>query len=238
MLKKISKKVLSLLIALIISIILSAVISTCLNLIFMKQPEMILELTPIKIVQHLILYATAREIFFLVILAFMCLAIISTFKLFKLNNYYAKTYRVTPEIEIPLPVGKNQTQHGSAWWLSEKKFSENFGVNTIDPENETIKELLDENSTKKVEPIFKKGGLTVGKKDRTVYSLKIKKSKFIIPYIQFKRKKVEDVYYIADNLHSLTIGATRSGKTRSVVLESINNIALAGENLIVSDPKR
>ena len=40
------------------------------------------------------------------------------------------------------------------------------------------------------------------------------------------------------DLHSLTIGATRSGKTRCLVLESINNIALSGENMIVSDPKR
>lgn len=80
--------------------------------------------------------------------------------------------------------------------------------------------------------------MTVGKRDRYVYSIKFKKSKIKIPYLQIKRRKVEDVYFIADNLHSLTIGATRSGKTRSVVLESINNIALAGENLIVSDPKR
>lgn len=85
---------------------------------------------------------------------------------------------------------------------------------------------------------MKSGGLTVGKRDRYIYSAKLKKSRIKIPYLQIKRRKVEDVYYIADNLHSLTIGATRSGKTRSVVLESINNIALSGENLIVSDPKR
>lgn len=106
MIKKVGKKCITLLIAFIISIILSAVISTCLNLIFMKQPEAILELNPGKIVENLILYETTREMFLLIILAFMCLAIISTFKLFKLNNYYAKTYKVTPEIEIPLPVRK------------------------------------------------------------------------------------------------------------------------------------
>lgn len=98
--------------------------------------------------------------------------------------------------------------------------------------------MLDENSTKQVEPIFSKGGLTVGKRDRYKYSLVFKKSKIKIPYFKVARRKVEDIYFIADNLHSLTIGATRSGKTRSVVLESINNIALAGENMIVSDPKR
>lgn len=156
MFKKIGKKVITLLIAFIISIILSAVIAVCLNIVFMKQPEAIFGLTPIKIINELIKYKTARDMFILIILAFMSFAIISTFKLFKLNNYYAKTYKVTPDIEIPLPVGKNQTQHGSAWWLDKNKFRENFGVNTIDPLNPTIKELLDENSNKKVEPIFKK----------------------------------------------------------------------------------
>lgn len=156
MFKKIGKKVITLLIAFIISIILSAVIAVCLNIVFIKQPEAIFGLTPIKIINELIKYKTARDMFILIILAFMSFAIISTFKLFKLNNYYAKTYKVTPDIEIPLPVGKSQTQHGSAWWLDKNKFRENFGVNIIDPLNPTIKELLDENSNKKVEPIFKK----------------------------------------------------------------------------------
>ena len=80
--------------------------------------------------------------------------------------------------------------------------------------------------------------MIVGKKDRYKYKFKIEKSKFKIPYIKIIRRKIEEVYYIADNLHSLTIGATRSGKTRSVVLESINNIALSGESMIISDPKR
>lgn len=94
---------------------------------------------------------------------------------------------------------------GSAWWLEEKKYKENFAINRIDPLNPTIKELLDEKSNKMVEPIFKKGGLTVGKKDKNIYSFKFKKSRIKIPYLQIKRRKVEDVYYIADNLHSLTI---------------------------------
>ncbi len=112
MIKKISKKVITLLIALIISVILSAVISNCLNLIFMKVPEQILELNPSKIINNLVQYEATREMFFIIILAFMILAMISTFKLFKLNNYYAKTYQVTPEIEIPLPVRK---ESNSTW---------------------------------------------------------------------------------------------------------------------------
>lgn len=52
-----------------------------------------------------------------------------------------------------------------------------------------------------------------------------------------KKKKTEEIYYIDDNVHSLVVGATRSGKTRSVVLQTIGNLGLAGESIIISDPK-
>ena len=52
-----------------------------------------------------------------------------------------------------------------------------------------------------------------------------------------KNRKTEEIYYVEDDIHSLTIGATRSGKTRSVVLQTIGNLALAGESMILSDPK-
>lgn len=52
-----------------------------------------------------------------------------------------------------------------------------------------------------------------------------------------KHKGSEKIYFIGEDVHSLCIGATRSGKTRTVVLESIGTIALAGESMILSDPK-
>lgn len=109
--KRIVNKIITLIIALVISIILSAVISTCLHLIFTRQPEQILELNPYKILSGVLFNEQNRQMFFVIILAFMTLAFVSIFKVFKLNDYHAKTYKVTPEIEIPIPVGKNQTQH-------------------------------------------------------------------------------------------------------------------------------
>lgn len=47
----------------------------------------------------------------------------------------------------------------------------------------------------------------------------------------------ERLYYVGDDVHTLCIGATRSGKSRSVVLQSIGLLALAGESLVISDPK-
>jgi len=74
-------------------------------------------------------------------------------------------------------------------------------------------------STEKVDltvPILKKGGTVVGKYDRF---------------------NSEDIAYISNDSHILCIGATRSGKTRTVVLQSIGLQALSGENIICSDPK-
>lgn len=79
--------------------------------------------------------------------------------------------------------------------------------------------------------VFKKGGIVLGREERTVFS-KCKSFPF------FKTRKVEDIYYIGDDVHTLTIGATRSGKTRCLVIESIYNCGLAGESMIISDPKR
>jgi type IV secretion system protein VirD4 len=52
-----------------------------------------------------------------------------------------------------------------------------------------------------------------------------------------KVNKAEKIYYVDEDVHSLTIGATRSGKSRHLVLQSICLTALAGENMVVSDPK-
>ena len=52
-----------------------------------------------------------------------------------------------------------------------------------------------------------------------------------------KRGRTEDLYYLSGDVHSLTIGATRSGKSRSIVIESIAYTALAGESICCSDPK-
>jgi type IV secretion system protein VirD4 len=47
----------------------------------------------------------------------------------------------------------------------------------------------------------------------------------------------ERLFFIGDDVHSICIGATRSGKSRTVVLQSIGLLALAGESLVISDPK-
>jgi len=45
------------------------------------------------------------------------------------------------------------------------------------------------------------------------------------------------VYFNGNDTHAVVIGATRCGKTRHVVLPTVCLLALAGENIIASDPK-
>lgn len=47
----------------------------------------------------------------------------------------------------------------------------------------------------------------------------------------------EQIFYVGDDVHTLCIGATRSGKSRTIVVQSICTLGLAGESLVISDPK-
>jgi type IV secretion system protein VirD4 len=47
----------------------------------------------------------------------------------------------------------------------------------------------------------------------------------------------ERIYFVGEDSHLLCIGATRSGKSRCLVLQSICTLGLAGESIVVSDPK-
>lgn len=50
-------------------------------------------------------------------------------------------------------------------------------------------------------------------------------------------RRLKKLYYNGDDTHTLCIGATRTGKSRTVVLPSIAVQALAGESMVCSDPK-
>lgn len=224
---KLRTKILALGIATIIGVLLSICGSWVILQIFTKQPEEILNFTVLKVFT-IFSVEEGVQIFFLLLLCFILFMAVSVFKIFNLNDYLSKTYKVTDEIRIPIPVGKEQTQLGSSWWLSKKEFAKTFGINTFDPSNPTIAKLLsfaekeknrekdlmehpekivpgEEQVTETVDPIFKSGGLVVGKKDRNVYVPHVKKICNIFPYVSFAKRKVEDVYYIKDDMHSLTV---------------------------------
>lgn len=47
----------------------------------------------------------------------------------------------------------------------------------------------------------------------------------------------EKIYLSTSDTHTLCIGATRSGKSRTVVIQSVCAMGLAGESMLISDPK-
>lgn len=133
------------------------------------------------------------------------------------NSFYSELDSITDKIKTPKSIG--QGQHGTARWQTQKEFEKNFKCNKLSikrKRNFIIRKLFKKKQKEEKNEIDK-GGLVVGYK---------------------KTKKAEEIYFVDDNIHSLTVGATRSGKTRSVVLQTIGNLALAGESMILSDPKR
>lgn len=52
-----------------------------------------------------------------------------------------------------------------------------------------------------------------------------------------KGGNTDKIYYIADNIHTLLVGSSGSGKSRSVIIPTITMLGLAGENMFISDVK-
>ncbi|WOO35762.1 type IV secretory system conjugative DNA transfer family protein [Anaerocolumna sp. AGMB13020] len=78
-----------------------------------------------------------------------------------------------------------------------------------------------------------KGGIVLGKKD--LEEKKVINSLFkLVSGVPFSQERI---YYILKDVHTLVLGATRSGKGRTVVLQTIGTLLLAGESIIVTDPK-
>lgn len=145
------------------------------------------------------------------------------------RTYQADTYAVTDEISVPVPYG--QGQHGTAWFMSEKQKRKFFKYINISPTNKEISALMelgkkryaaversDQYTAEKEfdKPIFKKSGIVIERKSTT---------------------QAENLLCIAEDVHTLTIGATRCGKSRCLVLQSICTLALASEGIVVNDPK-
>lgn len=142
--------------------------------------------------------------------------------------YQSSTRKITPKIRTPASAG--QGQFGNAKWLHPKEFNKFFSNVVI--KKRKVKKLLrlgkeDLQTGGFVEPIIQKnviqsGGIVLGKKKSWIMQNIFKK---------------ESLYIESRDKHSITIGATDSGKTRTVVLESIGVLGLAEESMIISDPK-
>lgn len=139
------------------------------------------------------------------------------------QQYKSRQYQVTSKISIPVPAGEGQC--GTAWWLPKSDFKDCFDNIALDMNlfTEWTKHCLDDIKGVKTEQQYlldvsiENGGIVLGKTD--------------------EKNGKETIYFNGEDSHVQIIGATRSGKDRTVVLESICTIALAGECILSTDPK-
>ncbi len=145
------------------------------------------------------------------------------------RTYQADTFEVTDEISVPVPYG--QGQHGTAWFMSEKDKKHFFRSIEISPANSIVAKLT-ELGKKRYAAIEKGEQYIVGDTiDETLY----KEGGIVIE--RTNSLQAERILCITDDVHTLTIGATRCGKSRCLVMQSICVLALAGEGIVVNDPK-
>lgn len=132
---------------------------------------------------------------------------------------------VEQETAVPLPVSIKKPKNKEGRNHDENFEDVDYVIPTADvsQQSSTITppkpvEQTEGKAEKKTDPnkLFPSGGIVVGME---------------------KDGDTEKLYYIADDTHTLTIGATRSGKTRCLVIQSICGIGLSGESLVISDPK-
>ena len=145
------------------------------------------------------------------------------------RTYQTDTYKVTDNISVPVPSG--QGQHGTAWFMSNKEKHSMYHFVEISQSNAVIKALM-EQGRKRFEAV--ENGVPFSPEIIDTSGLSIDGG----IAVSYERSKFrESVACITDDVHILIIGATRSGKTRCLVIQSISALELAGEGMVVNDPK-
>ncbi|MDF2567880.1 MAG: hypothetical protein K0R90_1336, partial [Oscillospiraceae bacterium] len=172
-----------------------------------------------------------RHLFFLLIafvLSFIGL-MYTTFSQPKLKSNDSEMIELTPKIQIPKPAGQNQ--YGSARFSTEEEQNNYYSRIELKSNSPLIKSLLEE-----------------GKKDYE--SIATGEAREIYPLAQvelldcsgvpvafYNSKNNEVIKIISEDCNTICFGATRSGKSRTLVIPSIGLMGLSGVDMINSDPK-
>lgn len=144
------------------------------------------------------------------------------------RTYKTDTYKVTDNISVPVPSG--QGQHGTAWFMSDKTKRRAFDYISISPADPLVSRLVSIGRERYI--AIENGEIfNPPKADQTLTH-----SAGIVLAREMSRG-TERLPCITDDYHTLTIGATRCGKSRCLVLQSICALALAGEGIVANDPK-
>lgn len=174
-----------------------------------------------------------RHRFMFLILTFLLTIALITMVFFKISAKHEKTgmITVTPDIKIPAPAG--QGQYGSARFSTQEEQKRQYTEIKIDSTHPVIRQLIEEG--KKDHDATVKWELGETKTITISTPLNITSG---IP-VGYKRlpSGTELVKIIAGDVHIVCYGATRSGKTRTLVLQSICIMALACVDMLNCDPK-
>lgn len=164
---------------------------------------------------------------YLICLGF-CLILVAIFITSNMRPYYSDLKKITPNIETPVVAGQNQ--HDSASWLDEREIDRTFKSLNINTQDKVISKLIE--SGLKESKAIDKGELWT---DQNKYDFEFGQAGMVIG--KKDKRNSEQVYFIDKDIHSMLIGSTRCGKTRTCVLQTIGSLALAGESIITCDPK-
>ena len=152
--------------------------------------------------------------------------------------YHSRTRNLADKIITPVSAG--QGQHGTATFLDPKKVDESFTGFELNPDGPKLKMLLQEGDydardiqigTERPVPQGRAKPFVADETDKDFPSLA-----GTVLGMNFG-KQGELLYCATEDVHTLCVGATRSGKTRTVVLQTIGVLGLAGESMVLSDPK-
>lgn len=222
--------------------------STALHFILSKQTS-IIKMIPIKQCISSIVTQRQHTVLFLCLEGFIFL--LSTLY-FTINNkpYQSQLRTITPQIKTPVPAG--QKQHGSAEWLHEKEKDKVFETAEIKFRDGFIKNLISQGQREAAQTPKRVVEASNNTHERGIQSEEGKKESIAEPNESQEQQYLNDggivlgvkkqalrerVFYVGDDVHTLCIGATRSGKSRTVVIQSLCLLGLAGESMIISDPK-
>lgn len=211
---------------LLVGSIVAVILTNLVNCAFMHIP-INLTANPIVWISGVFANAQSGKLFGIFMMLVLLLCVMYFFCSQK--PYEANLLTITPKIKIPAPCG--QAQHGSASFMTEEQKRQKFKELVLSPITPSVKKLLEEGDRRAIavdngqvyipnvlnlETLFDEAGIVVGKRD-------------------FGGK--EYIVCLTDDVHTLTIGATGGGKSRREVLQTICMLALAGEGIVVSDPK-
>lgn len=241
-------------------LIVNIYFSSALHLILSRQIK-VLKIIPIGECILSIITVKQHMVLFLCFQGFVALMGIFYFVV---NNkpYQSELEEITPQLSTPVPAG--QKQHGSAAWLTDKEMDTAFNSVVINQNDSLIRRLILTGCDDITEHEEREESTNNEDKQKEKF---LKQKKKLLPFqadpasaveaentkntekpqgylpqggvvLGLKTQaKYEKLYFVGDDVHTICIGATRSGKSRTVVLQSICTLGLAAESMIISDPK-